>query len=122
MGNDFRTYGALSQVVYFNPRSRVGNDRSPFLKGKPTTDFNPRSRVGNDIPRIKAPWREWVFQSTFPRGERQVSDRNGQRYSHFNPRSRVGNDDVIDSIVADIQDFNPRSRVGNDCICAALLL
>ena len=32
----------------FNPRSRVGNDRSPYAKANKVVYFNPRSRVGND--------------------------------------------------------------------------
>ena len=55
--------------------------------------FNPRSRVGNDKVNY-----EWLtegtgFQSTFPRGERPTQMRNNDANHDFNPRSRVGNDD-----------------------------
>ena len=79
-------------VRHFNPRSRVGNDNSLFRFMVSYPYFNPRSRVGNDLFRncmcafdiisIHVP--AWgttfspfiiemfhVFQSTFPRGERQ---------------------------------------------------
>ena len=39
---------------------------------KPTDNhFNPRSRVGNDVAGPEESYRYWVFQSTFPRGERR---------------------------------------------------
>ena len=33
---------------YFNPRSRVGNDKAPSIFSPFALNFNPRSRVGND--------------------------------------------------------------------------
>ena len=77
----------------FNPRSRVGNDRSDHVYGlRPydisihvpawgTTEavtvgygqnlnFNPRSRVGNDVRPMLSLTLLKEFQSTFPRGER----------------------------------------------------
>ena len=82
-----------------------------------STDFNPRSRVGNDDDFQYILAIPYIFQSTFPRGERLMvlpshihlaefqstfprgerlhvhSEHNG--YDYFNPRSRVGNDDVV---------------------------
>ena len=79
----------------FNPRSRVGNDGMEIITTwTKTENFNPRSRVGNDVRpvcifsssifiSIHVPaWgttnflipittRSNLFQSTFPRGERQ---------------------------------------------------
>ena len=57
-------------MVYFNPRSRVGNDLINRFDPPQNKYFNPRSRVGNDNSveyRLSA-------------------------FNHFNPRSRVGND------------------------------
>ena len=38
----------LRLFLYFNPRSRVGNDHSSLFRIKKSVNFNPRSRVGND--------------------------------------------------------------------------
>ena len=43
----------------------------------------------------------FLFQSTFPRGERRVSDAQMAAITDFNPRSRVGNDGIIRDIVED---------------------
>ena len=56
-----------------------------------------------------------IFQSTFPRGERQRRTLGrGMNILNFNPRSRVGNDGVLPERLKLKIDFNPRSRVGND--------
>ena len=61
-------------MCYFNPRSRVGNDKWLRQDHICNDYFNPRSRVGNDIfPCIPLSFSA-TFQSTFPRGERlQIS-------------------------------------------------
>ena len=58
----------------FNPRSRVGNDRSSCAETNDINDFNPRSRVGNDCKVGDTVYVPTRFQSTFPRGERLVED------------------------------------------------
>ncbi len=59
--------------VYFNPRSRVGSDAvSPAELGGGGADFNPRSRVGSDRASSWLPDTTIPFQSTLPRGERQL--------------------------------------------------
>ena len=55
-----------------------------------------------------------LFQSTFPRGERRTNNTKMIPYGHFNPRSRVGNDCGSSGIAVHKMHFNPRSRVGND--------
>ena len=99
-------------------------------------NFNPRSRVGNDVNAVKEMSIDDIFQSTFPRGERQMlppfiiltrtfqsTFPRGERLEpfgsfeldgDFNPRSRVGNDFCVSVTDGQIWDFNPRSRVGND--------
>ena len=80
----------------FNPRSLVGNDMNPPIPVRCLLNFNPRSLVGNDtgealavrcvVISIHVP--SWgttemygagnltiLFQSTFPRGERPISER-----------------------------------------------
>ena len=48
MGNDTRIDQTTADLIYFNPRFRVGNDMGRILKSLGFEDFNPRSRVGND--------------------------------------------------------------------------
>ena len=55
-----------------------------------------------------------LFQSTFPRGERQNKSDNACLRNNFNPRSRVGNDTTSPGLASSVKHFNPRSRVGND--------
>ena len=80
--------------------------------------------------------KSFIFQSTFPRGERRYIKCKMGFFKNFNPRSRVGNDmndydmDMIREEFQStfprgerqpylvnqqlIDNFNPRSRVGND--------
>ncbi len=91
-----RLYILWKSVIYFNPRSRVGNDCSycSFLPSNRisihvpawgTTALYPRSPVwcyisihvpawGTTIQPPTTPSLEYTFQSTFPRGERQLFD------------------------------------------------
>ena len=55
-----------------------------------------------------------IFQSTFPRGERQILAWFHHPDHDFNPRSRVGNDAKQQFCHGSFSYFNPRSRVGND--------
>ena len=119
----------------FNPRSRVGNDVSFVLLSDICGNFNPRSRVGNDqsdelrqnVSDISIHVPAWgttainadtvanmQFQSTFPRGERPMSQVDLRYSENFNPRSRVGNDSDGVTVTYPSGNFNPRSRVGND--------
>ena len=113
-GEQQGTVMSLEHRVYFNPRSRVGNDEkrvygivkpniiSIHIPAWGTTRktfwcstksyFNPRSRVGNDS----------LFRTS------------SASSTYFNPRSRVGNDYDPGNSDSDKENFNPRSRVGND--------
>ncbi len=78
--------------------------------------FNPRARVGRDRSASAQLGERHVFQSTRPRGAtRHVSgcvdvDRMG-----FNPRARVGRDaSWLTTGLCAIVGFNPRARVGRD--------
>ena len=70
-----------------------GTTFSGFALGFRYCHFNPRSRVGNDT-NCGFSGCIHVFQSTFPRGERQKSKSHNCKRFDFNPRSRVGNDGV----------------------------
>ena len=76
----------------FNPRPRVGGDRSCSRKSFTNICFNPRPRVGGDN-----------------RGQSFTPNSKG-----FNPRPRVGGDFVPSSKVTTQFCFNPRPRVGGD--------
>ena len=87
-------YPLLLHLPYFNPRSHEGSDGHEVQQQTQVRDFNPRSHEGSDrvvpvIPlagvkiSIHAPTRGATqtgltqklivqFQSTLPRGERQV--------------------------------------------------
>ena len=76
----------------FNPRSRVGSDKTcDSIKNKEGC-FNPRSRVGSDA----------------------IGRYNDYDGVCFNPRSRVGSDIHFGVSVYVFSSFNPRSRVGSD--------
>ena len=67
-------------LLYFNPRSRVGNDYFQFQYLLHRQNFNPRSRVGNDHSSMLRSFNDIIFQSTFPRGERlDWADISGQQ-------------------------------------------
>ena len=53
--------------------------------------------MGNDSPKGEK-FVEAIFQSTFPRGERQSYKVTRLQINHFNPRSLVGNDSIGDKV------------------------
>ena len=92
VGNDGHLAQGSLLYIDFNPRSRVGNDLAKAGYAVQIVNFNPRSRVGNDKAdndledqlNISIHVPAWgttmtcgikhyysLFQSTFPRGERQ---------------------------------------------------
>ena len=71
VGNDKTAITTSLNTTNFNPRSRVGNDQSGQYRNGGIRYFNPRSRVGNDRSANRGNANNVIFQSTFPRGERQ---------------------------------------------------
>ena len=114
VGNDPVTPIGQLIIKNFNPRSRVGNDLISSTVGKynfisihvpawGTTLFVVPSASVLIISIHVPAWgttQEWdpglnrplLFQSTFPRGERQGDFEWRAHIQDFNPRSRVGND------------------------------
>ncbi len=85
--------------------------------------FNPHSRKGNDGDDSKPEDGIYIFQSTFPRGERLSFSLQNCIYSRdFNPRSREGNDVCQIASSNYFTYFNPRSREGNDFLKHYILL
>ena len=84
---------SLNYVLYFNPRSRVGNDLILPDQDISIALFQSTFPRGERHQLISS-WRVKIrFQSTFPRGERQIAELTEEKARlDFNPRSRVGND------------------------------
>ena len=78
----------MRAIHYFNPRSRVGNDNDGEFKGLYylfQSTF-PRGERQNTVPHTGF---HFVFQSTFPRGERrdiQVTTMDGCKFQSTFPR------------------------------------
>ena len=89
----------------------------PTIKTPNKISFNPRTRVGCDKTQMYRLRPGEGFQSTHPRGVRHLSCRLMSGLSaSFNPRTRVGCDagDGID--ITHLSRFNPRTRVGCDSL------
>ena len=83
----------MASMPYFNPRSRVGNDRL-VATGEAAGD---------------------EFQSTFPRGERRAIVPANPRTARISIHVPAWGTTVKGSnCIQHREDFNPRSRVGND--------
>ena len=77
--------------------------------------FNPRTRVGCDRSNLSTPDTPMLFQSTHPRGVRRGEGREDLHLgTGFNPRTRVGCDGTPPGTAFRISCFNPRTRVGCD--------
>ena len=63
---------SLSKLNYFNPRSREGSDINSTITNFIFCNFNPRSREGSDGNMSVIVGSARLFQSTLPRGERQL--------------------------------------------------
>ena len=124
----------------FNPRARVGRDlgrKDSFITPK---SFNPRARVGRDHGRWQSNSRTCKFQSTRPRGARQLAGGKkpeAMRVSIHAPAwgATLGLGLGINQSVVSIHApawgatffvkhfvtvnfcFNPRARVGRDLEC-----
>ena len=108
-------------ILNFNPRSHVGNDVPTLLPIHPIDKISihvptwgtTRRDHGSggeicisihvptwgttEIPKL--PYVETIFQSTFPRGERPLTEGKLQVLkAYFNPRSHVGNDSKFSQI------------------------
>ncbi len=80
---------------------------------KPVVSFNPRAHVGRDRVARKLLGQE-VFQSTRPRGARQVERIWMISRVCFNPRAHVGRDCRVARKLLGQEGFNPRAHVGRD--------
>ena len=92
----------------------MGCDCSPARWLGVCEGFNPRTRVGCDNSSPNAATPLSVFQSTHPRGVRQLRWGFGCQSGSFNPRTRVGCDCPLGATATNPCCFNPRTRVGCD--------
>ena len=120
--------------VTFNPRSRVGNDRSKpdvltfprlsihvpawgttfsYRSCHKVLSFNPRSRVGNDCTNSVHCQIQENFQSTFPRGERpptMIPRANPNNFQSTFPRGERPVQDSISAMYQSFQSTFPRGE------------
>mgnify|MGYP007057629022 CR=1 FL=1 len=80
----------------------------------PILHFNPRTRVGCDYFYSGRKAFRISFQSTHPRGVRQINRAKISDPIYFNPRTRVGCDRPAGFQIYQHLNFNPRTRVGCD--------
>ena len=161
------SYRIYARLLYFNPRSRVGNDTAPRPRSLVsaisihvpawgttiTGNFINQTRIISihvpawgttaeekskaksmeisiHVPAwgttySKKAFLSWgIFQSTFPRGERQWPGAVYLWHSlHFNPRSRVGNDFTIHGIPSSMKKFQStfprgeRLQISTNILC-----
>ena len=99
--------------IYFNPRSRVGNDvlGAESIHNLAISIHVPAwGTTQSDICKAV----NLLISIHVPAWGTTRSCVHSKDVENFNPRSRVGNDATIPGINAKVDNFNPRSRVGND--------
>mgnify|MGYP001367633502 CR=1 FL=1 len=103
-------------MTSFNPRTRVGCDKSAEKHSWPREGFNPRTRVGCDRRGDALRCTAAKFQSTHPRGVRPTSKRHSVPFgSHVSIHAPAWGATVVVSAPSVItHGFNPRTRVGCD--------
>ena len=114
MGCDSITLFCLLLAQNFNPRTHVGCDGGQTPQTPSRGNFNPRTHVGCDIPSTQVSERDTVFQSTHPRGVRQLARLTSIVTKNFNPRTHVGCDGCWRRRRPPTRYFNPRTHVGCD--------
>ena len=77
-------------------------------------DFNPRSHAGSDKCNRLSFAPPKIFQSTLPRGERQIHGIDSVRYSTFQSTLPRGERLRILTALQGDAHFNPRSHAGSD--------
>jgi len=82
----------LASIWCFNPRARGGRDKAIITPEYSFKRFNPRARGGRDSVGYELDLEQWQFQSTRPRGARQIVVQKQSFLSCFNPRARGGRD------------------------------
>ena len=84
--------GLFMEQLHFNPRSRVGSDIIITSRSSRDIIFQSTLPRGERQIYVNTEDAEAIFQSTLPRGERQLKRYHKKIHGDFNPRSRVGSD------------------------------
>ena len=116
------TWGATEKHVYlgrtqanFNPRTHVGCDFARASVFQFCGNFNPRTHVGCDVRPLHLLAARGKFQSTHPRGVRQLLDRDFKPVTLFQSTHPRGVRHIIRKARDNLhKDFNPRTHVGCD--------
>ena len=98
----------------FNPRTREGCDWIIIIKHKRLQiSIHAPARGATDLILLCGCFISG-FQSTHPRGVRQIKTHRYAYIQYFNPRTREGCDKSGHTYVQPDSDFNPRTREGCD--------
>ena len=93
LGATMGTRMYIAYFINFNPRSRVGSDKSQNSQNIIAKNFNPRSRVGSDAAAAVCAMLLSISIHAPALGATLADGRYGWFYKDFNPRSRVGSDE-----------------------------
>ena len=86
---------SIHSLRYFNPRSHEGNDVNLNVIFGTYKKFQSTFPRGERQITVCGVINSMIFQSTFPRGERRVDTRSWKsQIVDFNPRSHEGNDEI----------------------------
>ena len=111
-----RQYFPLTNIYCYIFQSTFprGEQQGTVMSLEHRVYFNPRSRVGNDEKRVYGIVKPNIISIHIPAWGTTRKTFWCSTKSYFNPRSRVGNDSLFRTSSASSTYFNPRSRVGND--------
>ena len=114
-GSDRVCFFCSGMNCNFNPRSREGSDTVTILTNRERMDFNPRSREGSDDNITGQDFADFIFQSTLPRGERQISFIIARHRFFISIHAPARGATCRSSkLIFSFSNFNPRSREGSD--------
>ena len=104
-----------SEKHCFNPRTHEGcDDIARYTNEQPNQCFNPRTHEGCDLAYVRHKMMRFVFQSTHPRGVRQVL-RTRQRARHVFQSTHPRGVRLIRPVAhSECHSFNPRTHEGCD--------
>ena len=114
MGRDYSPFSAVQLDAYFNPRARVGRDKSGDTWDLIAYISIHAPAWGATLVQ-KAHGREFIISIHAPAwGATEIRKVTHAPTRDFNPRARVGRDHYSVNYELDEDDFNPRARVGRD--------
>ena len=115
----------IPEPISFNPRTHEGCDRNNLSLTTYLNSFNPRTHEGCDLESGTIAERQIKFQSTHPRGVRQIKVVTKTKEDSFNPRTHEGCDLQCYKAIRPHRSFNPRTHEGCDMVfppCLVVIL